>query len=224
MSYPFDHEFIDVPKLQRENAVDGRRVYTDGIDKFVSVTTALSGYNKAGIDKWKKRVGEEEAAKVSSFSTSRGTALHEACENYLKNVPYNQLEMMPHVKSLFNNMRRELNKIDRILCLETPLFSRKLRLAGTVDCIGYYDGILSIIDFKTSRKKKKREYIQHYFLQCACYAIMLEEMTGKRPEKLVLIIGVDEDNTSMVFEEPFNDAIVEELTAYVEQYLLENPL
>jgi len=102
----------------------------------------------------------------------------------------------------------ELHNINNIRCLESGLYSDHLEVAGTVDCIAEYKGKLAVIDFKTSRKVKKREWISNYFMQCAAYSVAFEELTGIPVPKLVVIMGVD-DNPVQVFEERRDDWIGE---------------
>jgi genome maintenance exonuclease 1 len=191
----FNHISHQFPKLLQEN-VDGSRVYvTPSGDKYPSVTTVLSDYNKKEILEWRARVGEEKANEISRKATTRGTSVHKALEMYLKNEDISSLEMMPNVKSLFVRMKQELDgKVNNIHCLEDKLFSHKLRLAGTVDCIAEHEGTLSVIDFKTSVRLKKKEQIGNYFMQGAAYATMFTELTSIPINQVVILIGVDTAN------------------------------
>lgn len=218
-SKSFAHVTHTFPELVQETT-DKYRVYVtpDGM-KYPSVTTVLSDYSKEGIDAWKKRVGEEEAERVSKTATKRGTEVHRAIEAYLSNIPIydTDINTMPQVKSLFVKMRKELNKLDNIHCLETRMFSHKLRIAGTVDCIAEYDGVLSVVDFKTSSRMKKKEHIKNYFMQGTAYAIMFEELTGIQAEQVVIIIGVDNSHCCQIMKvHPFD--FRDDLLAYINNY------
>ena len=175
----FTHIPHDFPKLLQEN-VDGTRCYvTPTGERYPSVTTVLSEYGKEGIMEWRKKVGEAKANEISRKATTRGTGVHKALELYLKNEDVSSLEMLPNVKSLFVRMKQELeDKVNNIHCLESRLFSHELKLAGTVDCIAEHKGVLSVIDFKTSIRLKKKENIGNYFMQAAAYRQMFHEMTG----------------------------------------------
>lgn len=190
----FTHIQHDFPKLLTEN-VDGRRLYvTPNGKKYPSVTTVLSDYGKEGIMEWRKRIGEEKANEISRKATTRGTSVHKVIEKYLYNEDVSNVEMLPNVKSLFVRMKEELEKVNNIHCLETPLFSHELGLAGTVDCIAEHNGELSVIDFKTSIRLKKKEQIGNYFMQGAAYATMFTEMTSVPIDRVVILIGVDTAN------------------------------
>ena len=191
----FNHISHQFPKLLQEN-LDGTRVYvTPSGDRYPSVTTVLSDYGKEAILEWRKKVGEEKANEISRKATTRGTSVHKALELYLKNEDVSSLEMLPNVKSLFVRMKQELDgKVNNIHCLEDKLFSHKLKLAGTVDCIAEHNGILSVIDFKTSIRLKKKENIENYFMQGAAYASMFTEMTSIPITQVVILIGVDTAN------------------------------
>jgi genome maintenance exonuclease 1 len=135
----FNHVSHEFPQLLQENA-EGRRLYvTPNGEKYASVTTVLSDYGKEGLMEWRKKVGEEKANEISRKATTRGTSVHKVIETFLNNEDITQHDMMPNVKSLFYRMKPELEKMDNIHCLETRLFSHKLRLAGTVDCIAEHN-------------------------------------------------------------------------------------
>jgi CRISPR/Cas system-associated exonuclease Cas4 (RecB family) len=82
-----------------------------------------------------------------------------------------------------------------------PMYSTYLGVAGRVDLIAEWDGRLSIIDFKTSRKVKKKEWISGYFQQGAAYAVMFEERTGIAIDKIVIAMTVDGESDASVFVE-----------------------
>ena len=134
----------DIAKLVRDTLPDGRRVYVtpDG-NKYPSVTSVTGLQAKKGIEQWRKRVGTEEADRITNRALSRGTRIHEHCENYLKLGA-----ATPDIfdQEMFGSIRPLLDKIDNIHCLETPLWSDHLQTAGTVDCIAEFEGKLSVID------------------------------------------------------------------------------
>ena len=190
----FNHIKHEFPQLLQENA-DGRRVYaTPSGERYPSVTTILADYGKECIMEWRKRVGEEKANQISRTATTRGTGVHAVIEKYLNNEDMSNVEMMPNVKSLFVQMKSELNKLNNIHCLETRLFSHELKLAGTVDCIAEYDGTLSVVDFKTSKRLKKKDQTGNYFMQGAAYATMFTELTNIPIHTVTILIGVDSAN------------------------------
>lgn len=192
-----EHKF---PQLLQEH-VDGKRVYvTPTGEKYPSVTTVLSDYNKASILEWRARVGEEQANKISKQATTRGTAVHAVIEKYLKNHEIEHQDMMPNVKDLFVKLKVELQKINNIHCLEEKLFSHELKLAGTVDCIAEYNGVLSVIDFKTAKRLKRKADIGNYFMQGAAYATMFTELTNIPISQVVILIGVDSANFCQVMK------------------------
>lgn len=189
------HEFGTLERITNE---DGKRVYnTPTGKKYPSVTTVTGLYKMAQIMEWRKRVGEETANKISSEASGRGTRIHELCEYYLKGQ---DLEINYRDTDMFESIKPYLDKIDNIHALETPLYSDHLEVAGTVDCIAEYDGRLSIIDFKTSRRWKSADDIHDYFMQTACYAVAFEERTKLPVTQLVIIMAVD-NNDPLIFKE-----------------------
>jgi len=223
----FNHIHHDFPKLLQEN-VDGSRCYvTPTGEKYPSVTTVLSDYKKQELMEWRARVGEAKANEISRKATTRGTSVHKALEMYLKNEAVPIREMLPNVKSLFFRMMKEIEqKVNNIHCLEDRLFSHELKLAGTVDCIAEYNGILSVIDFKTSVRLKKKEQIGNYFMQAAAYRQMFHEMTGLDAKQVIILIGVDTANfcQTLVVKEDELELHKQELLKYIEAYRTKNNL
>jgi genome maintenance exonuclease 1 len=160
--------------------------------------------DKTALNEWRQRVGELEANKVSVRAAARGTNIHNMCEKYILDEPVDM--SMPHNVAMFRQIKMILDdKVNMIRATECALFSHHLQVAGTCDLIADYDGRLSIIDYKTSTKRKRKDWIEGYFLQCSLYAYMLWEMTGIGVKDIVVIIGVDDDNKAQVFvERPSN--------------------
>lgn len=193
----FQHIIHDIPSLIRVDSASGRVYQTPSGKAYPSVTSVLGLLGKAEIQAWRERVGEEEANRVSARAARRGTAIHSLCEDYLLNK-----EVKPGYFDLdtFNSIKPILNRINNVHCLETKLYSDYLEVAGTVDCIAEFDGRLSIIDFKTSKRLKTRDDIHSYFMQTSAYAVMFEERTGIPVDKLVIIMSVDDENPLLFIE------------------------
>ena len=184
-------KFLEYDDLTCETQESGRKYVTPLGMAYPSVTTVLSILSEEGIKKWRDKIGNREADKISKRASKRGTEVHEIIEKYLDNTPDYTSGYLPHVIQSLEDLKIELKNINEIYLQECALYSDHLGLAGRVDCIGKYDSELSVIDFKTSRKPKKKEWISSYFMQCAAYAIMWEERTGIPITKLVILIAVD---------------------------------
>ena len=197
----FKHETIDLGygDLVADTQPTGRTYVTpDGI-RYPSITTVLGILSEAGIAAWRKRVGEEEANRVGGRASARGTLVHSIVEKYLLNE--STTDYLPHIRQSLENLRPILDsRIGTIYGLEVPLYSSYLGVAGRCDCVAEFDGVPSIVDFKTSRKLKKKEWISNYFAQMAGYAVMWEERTGMPITNTVIIMDVD-DNEPLVFKE-----------------------
>lgn len=191
----FNHVPIEIGKLVQVNARGGRYYETPTGAKYPSVTSVTRLHNQESIQAWKDKVGEEEANKISRRALARGNTIHSLAEKYLLNEGDKSDDF---TRSDFGQMIPYLNKINNIHCLETQLYSDHLQTAGTVDCIGEYDGKLTVIDFKTSAKLKKREWVKDYFMQCSAYAVMYEERTGTPIERLLLIINVEDEGVQLM--------------------------
>ena len=215
----FNHIDIELPKLERET-IDGVRYYKVPDDeellKLVSITSVTSHFNKEIFVNWRKKVGEEEAEKITKAATSRGTDMHTLVENYLYNRDLPSVQ--PISDFLFKISKTDLNDINNIYTLEGSLYSKQLGIAGTVDCIAEHKGELAIIDFKTSKKPKPRKWIEHYFVQCMAYGCMLYELTGISVKKLVIIMAC-ENGECVVYEERDKSKYIKLLTEYIRKFV-----
>ena len=191
----FNHVPIEIGKLVQVNSKGGRYYETPTGAKYPSVTSITKLHNQESIQAWKDKVGEEEAGKISRRALARGNKIHSLAEKYLLNEGDLSDDFS---KTDFGVMIPYLDKINNIHCLETQLYSDHLKTAGTVDCIGEYEGKLTVIDFKTSAKLKKREWVKDYFMQCSAYAVMNEERTGTPIERLLLIIKVEDEGVQLM--------------------------
>jgi genome maintenance exonuclease 1 len=199
----FEHKSINLgyKDLICETKPTGRKYNTPLGDAYPSITTVLGAKSKDAIAAWKKRVGEEEANKISYRASQRGTAVHEIIEKYVNNDEYYTHGFMPNIISDFNQVKDILDtRIGVVYGQELPLYSDHLKVAGRVDCVAEFDGVLSIIDYKTSRKTKKKEWIETYFQQETFYAIAWEERTGTPITQLVTIISVDNAEPQVFIE------------------------
>jgi hypothetical protein len=197
---------LDIPELSSETTENGRFYITPEGKKYPSVTTVLgAGSDNSWMDAWIARVGKEEAERVSKKATTRGTAVHEITEQYLRNNPSYTRGHMPSNVANFKYIKPFLDEhIGTIAGLEIPLYSDKLRIAGRVDCVAKWDGIWSIVDFKTSKKEKSRDDIHNYFMQESAYSMMMFERTGIVCKQLVTVMTVD-DGKSLIFVEKSRD-------------------
>jgi genome maintenance exonuclease 1 len=191
----------DFSKLKRIDSPSGRLYETPSGKSYPSVTTVTGLHTAKSIAEWRRRVGNEEANRISARASSRGTRIHKLCEDYLRLG-----EASPDIfdAEMFGSIRELLDSIDNIHCLETPLWSDHLQVAGTVDCIAEYEGKLSVIDFKTSARIKDKKDIHNYFMQTSAYAVMFEELTGIPIGRLVILIGVDSENAQVFVEKRDN--------------------
>jgi|TARA_R110002020_G_scaffold206041_4_gene411080 genome maintenance exonuclease 1 len=204
----FKQSLIDFDSLHRET-VDGKRHYvTPEGKKYPSVSTVTGLSTAAGIKKWRQRVGTKEANKISAQASKRGTGIHKLCEDYVSNKDLDFSKVMPDSLMLFKESVKPIldSCLEEVFAVECMLYSDYLQVAGQVDCVGIWKGKPAIIDFKTSSKRKKREWIGNYFMQEAAYAVMFEEMTGIPINRTVTMVVVWTDR-SQVFVESRDDHI-----------------
>ena len=213
----FTHIDLNLPQLTRES-IDGVRYYNIGGEnkKSVSITSVISHYSKEKFAKWRKRVGEEEANRITKRATNRGTDTHTLIENYLLNEELP--EVQPISEMLFKLAKPTLNRINNIHCLESSLYSEILGVAGSVDTIAEFDGELAVIDYKTSAKPKPREWITDYFVQTMFYGMALYEMTGISVKKLVIIMTC-EDGECVIYEERDLEKYMKLVIQYIKKFV-----
>lgn len=205
----FNHvKAVELKPLQRVEVHGVRHYIKEGGElqlAYPSVTTVLSALDTEWLDKWKSRVGHEEADRVSHHAGTQGTLVHEAIERHCRNEL--QPNMMPHVQLMFEGLKQQADRhIDNIHMIEGQMMSDHLRVAGTVDMIADYNGVLSIIDWKTAGKPKKIDWIENYFMQEAAYAVMYEENGGPPVSQLVTVI-VTPDGSTQTFMQKRDDWI-----------------
>lgn len=202
----FNRVNIELAKPEAENTAQGRFYRTPSGKLYPSVTTLMAYKSQESIKAWRESVGEEQANKISNQAATRGTKIHDLCEKVLLNEDIDTSNLSLLDKQMWDRFQPVLNSIDNIHAIEDPLFSDHLRLAGRVDCIAEWKGKLSVIDFKTSRKEKKKEWIDSYFMQCTAYAIMFEEMTGIPVSQIVVAIAVEDEYPQVFVEKRDNYA------------------
>ena len=218
----FNHIDIELPKLSRET-INGVRYYSvpdeEELLKLVSITSVTSHFNKDIFVKWRKRVGDEEADRITKRATKRGTDMHTLVEHYMKNE---ELPEVPPISDfLFKISKANLKRINNIYALEGSLYSKQLGIAGTVDCIAEYDGELAVIDFKTSTKIKPEKWLQNYFVQEMFYAAAYYELTEIPVTKLITIM-VTPGGEVKVFDKRNKGDYIKLLVRYIKEFVSHN--
>jgi len=220
----FNHVGLDPIEMSAE-MVEGKRVYlTPTGHKFPSVTTVIGNNAKkmAGIAKWRARVGEKAANAKSTRATGRGNKYHSIAEDYLNNnLDLKKYKSHPLPVLMFHHSRPTLDRINNIYLQEAALYSKHLEIAGRVDCIAEFDGVLSIIDFKTAEQPKREAYLYDYFVQETAYACMLQENYGLSVKQLVTIVACENGETQVKELPPkkeFFMKLVEYIAEYQERY------
>ena len=217
----FNHVPVEVQEMNAVTTESGRKYKTPEGVNLPSITTVLSILSRDSIAKWRKRVGEEVANQISTRASGRGTRVHEIIEKYIDNDPNFKDGYTPDIIQSFLAVQNILDdRIGDVYAQEAPLYSNHLGVAGRVDCVADFDGKRSIIDFKTSMKPKKLDWIKNYFMQESAYAIMWEERTGQPITQLVTIISVDNADPQVFVEH--RDNWVRPLRDTIKQYEEEN--
>jgi len=215
------HNYLGDLELEKKES-DGMRLYNlPNGDWVPSITTVTSFYNREIFVKWRKRIGLEEANRITKRATARGTDFHQVCQDYLENKELNWDDYQPLSKFMFFHTKPYLDKINNIHAIERTLYSEYLGLAGRVDCIGEYEGELAVIDFKTSEKIKPEEWLENYFVQEMFYGSAYYELTEIPIVKLITIM-VTPGGDVKIFDKRNKGDYIKLLIRYIKKFVLHN--
>jgi len=215
------HNYLGDLELNKKET-QGIRLYNlPNGDWVPSITSVTSFYNREIFVKWRKRIGIEEANRITKKATARGTDFHAATELYMLNKEINWDDFKPLTKFMFIHARPYLDKINNIHAIERTLYSEYLGLAGRVDCIGEYEGELAVIDFKTSEKIKPEAWLENYFVQETFYAAAYYELTGIPVKKLITIM-VTPGGEVEVFDKRNKGDYIKLLVRYIKEFVSHN--
>jgi len=213
--------FLGDVELEKKET-NGMRLYHLPNGEWVpSITSVTSFYNRQIFADWRKRVGIEEANRITKKATARGTDFHEVAQDYLLNKELDWNNYLPASKFMFHHLKSELDKINNIHAIERTLYSEYFGLAGRVDCIAEYDGELAVIDFKTSEKIKPEKWIENYFVQEMFYASAYYEMTGIPIKKLITLM-VTPGGEVKVFDKRNKGDYIKLLVRYIKEFVSQN--
>ena len=217
----FNHVGDLTPVEMTAEMIDGKRVYlTPSGKQYPSITTVISNNSKkqAGLAKWRARVGKKKAANISARSAGRGTKYHSIAEDYFNNdLDLKKYREFPLPVLMFHHSRSVLDRINNIYLQEAALYSDHLEVAGRVDCIAEFDGVLSIIDFKTAAEPKKETYLYDYLVQETAYACCLQELYGLSVKQLVTIVACENGETQVHITPPKKEYLLK-LIQYIDEY------
>ena len=219
----FKHVPVELPTITATTTGGVRLYETPEGNKYPSITTVLSVRSKTGLMEWRKRVGNDVANHIAKTAAARGTKVHHMCADYLNNMRYNFPDKFKEHKKnflpycLFSQLKEKaLCNINNIYAQEAGLYSDKYRVAGRVDCIAEYNGVLSIIDFKTSTKERKDEWNESYYIQGSAYAEMFGERTGMEISQVVILVVTEDGTVQEFIKEKYDylDALVQTVTEW----------
>ena len=195
--------FIELDKtnlpVTKGKKIDGFRFYDIDGKAYPSITTVLGIQKKAQLQEWRDKIGENVANWEMGRAARRGKATHLLIEQYIKGLTPSERGVLP--LGLFRLIKPYVDQIDNIHCLETIMYSKKLTIAGQVDCIAEYNGKLSVIDFKTANKERQESWIENYFMQTSAYAQMYEELFGKEIEQIVILLASEDGSVQSFIKE-----------------------
>ena len=216
----FTHlECPDISTIKQVNA-NGKRHYETPAGPLVSITTVIHHFTPDGIKQWRENMGEDVANYIMRTSSIRGTRVHKLVDSFLSNESLANITREYGVTAvgLFNLMRPALERISNIVAVEKRVYSTDpaIMVAGTTDCVADYEGILSIIDFKTSSKMRAQDTIDSWMIQATFYALAWECLTGQKISQLVIICATEDGQTEVFKSEP--SEYVERLKKLIADY------
>ena len=216
----FTHlECPDITTIKQVNA-NGKRHYETPAGPLVSITTVIHHFTPDGIKQWRENMGEDVANYIMRTSSIRGTRVHKLVDSFLSNESLANITREYGVTAvgLFNLMRPALERISNIVAVEKRVYSTDpaIMVAGTTDCVADYEGILSIIDFKTSSKMREQDTIDSWMIQATFYALAWECLTGQKISQLVIICATEDGQTEVFKSEP--SEYVERLKKLIADY------
>ena len=216
----FTHlECPDITTIKQVNA-NGKRHYETPAGPLVSITTVIHHFTPDGIKQWRENMGEDVANYIMRVSSIRGTHVHKLVDSFLSNESLDNITREYGVTAvgLFNLMRPALERISNIVAVEKRVYSTDpaIMVAGTTDCVADYEGILSIIDFKTSSKMREQDTIDSWMIQATFYALAWECLTGQKISQLVIICATEDGQTEVFKSEP--SEYVERLKKLIADY------
>jgi len=206
----------EIPKIKQVN-IDGVRYYDTPDGTLISITSLLKNFTPQGILDWREAVGEEVANEVMRAAADRGSKVHKIIENCLSNKSENDLvgNYGDLAARMFSQMVPALDKIDRIRALEKGLYSTRFGIAGRVDCIAEYDKELTVIDFKTSTRKRDERNETH-LVQASFYSLAWEERTGEKVNQIAILTTTEDGELDVYRDDPSN--YVDRLEEMIEEY------
>ena len=220
MTFIYENHLGDLELEKKETR--GIRLYNLPNGEWVpSITSVTSFYNRQIFADWRKRVGIEEANRITKKATTRGTDFHEAAQAYLENRDMVWEDYLPATRFMFHHATPYLDRINNIHAIERTLYSEYYGLAGRVDCIAEYDGELAVIDFKTSEKIKPEKWLENYFVQEMFYAAAYYELT-QIPVKKLITIMVTPGGEVKVFDKRNKGDYIKLLVRYIKEFVSHN--
>lgn len=205
--------------------VDGKRHYvTPTGHKHPSATTVINSNSakQKKLNEWKRRVGKKKAQQISTNASSKGNRYHKIVEDYLNNcLDLEVYKDTPLPILMYQASKSILDRINNIYLQEAALYSDTLGIAGRVDCIAEFDGVLSIIDFKTSNNYKEEDLIYDYYVQECAYGCMFLECYGLKVEQLVTIIACNDGTVQLKIKKPKKEYFLK-LLEYINEYKNKN--
>ncbi|MDA1124711.1 MAG: PD-(D/E)XK nuclease family protein [Crenarchaeota archaeon] len=202
-------------QLQEVN-FEGKRHYKIEGELYPSITTILSAQKNEGLMRWRQSIGIDVANFETRRAATRGKIFHKIVEDYLNNKKTQDYKSNILPYGLFNLVKKEIDRVDNIHNLEVTLYSKKYKIAGRADCVAEFDGLLSVIDFKSANRAKKEDQLTTHAIQETAYSIMWEEMTKTPIKQIVTIVTCENGESQIIIEKP--QFFIDKLESCIEDF------
>ncbi len=213
----FNHIPINFTQSELIEKDDGHYYQTPSGVIYPSITTMLqktqSLEKQQSLQNWREQ--EVAADYITQEAAIIGSETHKLIEDYLNGEQILEKSRLLS-EAHFNNLLPFVNKIDDIHGIELRLYSDKMKLAGTSDCIAKYDGKLSIIDYKTKRSNQREEWLTDHFIQATSYGVMFKELTGIKVEQIVILVSSEKNTRTEFMKNP--DDYLDSLQKRIDQF------
>lgn len=192
------------------------RYYRVAGEHFPSVTTVLSAQKNDRLDAWRDSVGHEVANYIARTAANRGKIFHSAIEAYLNNEDTSIYKNNVLAYALFSLIKEKVELIDNVCGLEIPMYSKKYKIAGRADCVADFNGIASVVDFKSATREKADDIAEKHAIQETAYALMFEEQTDIPIKQVVTLVACENGQTQVIIEKTENH--IEKLEKCIEEF------
>ena len=176
----------DITQLNTDH---GRFYKTPQGKVYPSSTTIVHLLNKKAIEQWEASIGKQQAEQIKQKAAENGSRWHKLMEDTLE-YGKQTLSYVDKFYRAYAKIYKEIfPRIGHVYAVERRMYSDELEVAGTADLIAEYDGVCSIVDWKTTSRYKSANDVTSYWCQLASYVVMAKERLDLDVKQIVLVFN-----------------------------------